>query len=113
MSFPDARNCTTYDSWPYGLNNRKGYVAKVTEDQITKQFASRPTTYLIGELDISRCMALTALALLARKVRRALPGDWRTENTQTKNTAQSTPQSWCLHAVIAPDACLLPIPHCP
>ena len=51
-SFPDARNCTMYDSWPYGLNNRKGYVAKVTAEQITKQFASRPTTYLIGELDI-------------------------------------------------------------
>jgi pimeloyl-ACP methyl ester carboxylesterase len=51
-SFPDARNCTTYDSWPYGLKNRKGYVAKVTEDQLKEQLASRPTTYLLGELDI-------------------------------------------------------------
>jgi hypothetical protein len=52
ITFPDARNCTTYDSWPYGLQNRTGYVAKLTEDHIKKQLASRPTTYLIGELDI-------------------------------------------------------------
>jgi hypothetical protein len=51
-SFPDARNCTTYDSWPYGLKDRKGYVAKVTDDQMKEQLASRPTTYLLGELDI-------------------------------------------------------------
>ena len=52
LAFADARNCTTYDSWPYGLQNRTGYVARSTEDQIKKQIASRPTTYLIGELDI-------------------------------------------------------------
>ena len=51
-TFSDARNCTAYDSWPYGLQNRAGYVAKLTEDQLKKQFASRTTTYLIGELDI-------------------------------------------------------------
>ena len=48
----DARNCTTYDQWPFGLNNRSGYSAKQTDDQIRKQLAARPTIYLLGELDI-------------------------------------------------------------
>ena len=50
--FDDARNCTTYDQWPFGLNHRTGYSAKQTDAQIRKQLASRPTTYLLGELDI-------------------------------------------------------------
>ena len=48
----DARNCTTYDQWPYGLRNHTGYSAKQSDDQLRKQLASRPTTYLLGELDI-------------------------------------------------------------
>src|SRR6266699_2280900 len=35
--FGDARNCTTYDNWPYGLK---------------KQLAARAVTYLLGEIDI-------------------------------------------------------------
>ncbi len=50
--FGDARNCTTYDSWPYGLKNRTGYTAKIPDDQLKKQLAARPVTYLLGELDI-------------------------------------------------------------
>lgn len=52
VPFSDSRNCTTYDSWPYGLQNRTGYVARLTDDQLKKQLAARPTTYLLGELDI-------------------------------------------------------------
>ncbi|SRR5579884_2119947 len=52
--FRDARNCTTYDKWPYGLEDRSdaGYTAKMSDDQLRKQLASRPTTYLLGEIDI-------------------------------------------------------------
>ena len=50
--FPDARNCTTYDRWPYGLQNRSGYASKLSDDQLKKQLASRPVTYLLGEIDI-------------------------------------------------------------
>src|ERR1043166_1921565 len=50
--FGDARNCTTYDSWPYGLKNRTGYTANIPDDQLKKQLASRPVTYLLGELDV-------------------------------------------------------------
>ena len=50
--FGDGRNCTTYDQWPYGFEHRSGYTARLTDDQLKKQLASRPTTYLVGELDI-------------------------------------------------------------
>ncbi len=49
--FADGRNCTTYDKWPYGIQNRTGYAARLTDDQLKKQLAARPTTYLVGELD--------------------------------------------------------------
>jgi len=51
-SFGDGRNCTTFDQWPFGLKARSGYSAKQTDEQIRKQLAARPTTYLLGELDI-------------------------------------------------------------
>ena len=50
--FTDARSCTTYDDWPYGLRKRTGYAEKIGDDQLKKQLAARPTTYLVGELDI-------------------------------------------------------------
>lgn len=50
--FGDGRNCTTYDQWPYGFEHRSGYTAKLSDEQLKKQLASRPTTYLLGEEDI-------------------------------------------------------------
>lgn len=50
--YPDARNCTSYDDWPYGVKKREGYSARRTDDELKKQLASRPATYLLGELDI-------------------------------------------------------------
>jgi hypothetical protein len=50
--FSDARGCTSYDAWPYGLRNRVGYAARLTDDQLKKQVAARKATYLLGELDI-------------------------------------------------------------
>jgi len=51
-AFGDARNCTTYDNWPYGLKNRSGYTANIPDDQLKRQLAARGVTYLLGELDI-------------------------------------------------------------
>src|SRR2546423_4372252 len=51
-AFGDARNCTTYDNWPYGLKSRSGYTTNISDDQLKKQLAARGTTYLLGELDI-------------------------------------------------------------
>jgi pimeloyl-ACP methyl ester carboxylesterase len=50
--FGDSRNCTTFDQWPYGLQNRTGYTARLSDDELKKQLVSRPVTYLLGELDI-------------------------------------------------------------
>jgi len=49
--FGDGRNCTTYDRWPYGLQNRTGYASRSSDDQLKKQLVGRPTTYLVGEYD--------------------------------------------------------------
>ena len=51
-SFRDARNCTTYNHWPYGLEGRTGYASRVSDQELKKQLASRPVVYLLGELDI-------------------------------------------------------------
>jgi pimeloyl-ACP methyl ester carboxylesterase len=50
--FGDARNCTTFNHWPYGLEGRTGYAAQLSDDDLKKQLASRPAVYLLGELDI-------------------------------------------------------------
>lgn len=50
--FGDARNCTTYNAWAYGFSNRTGYTEKQSDEQLKRQLVSRPTTYLLGELDI-------------------------------------------------------------
>lgn len=51
-NFGDRNNCTTYDSWPYGLQKRVGYAAKLSDQQLKAQLASRPAVYLLGGLDI-------------------------------------------------------------
>ena len=51
-AYGDARDCTTYDDWPYGLQKRAGYTESIGDEQLTKQLAARPTTYLLGEIDI-------------------------------------------------------------
>jgi hypothetical protein len=51
--FGDARNCTTYNSWPYGMENRGvGYTSRIPDEQLKKQLAARPTVYLLGQIDI-------------------------------------------------------------
>lgn len=51
-AFSDARNCTTFDSWPYGLKNRSGYSLGLSDEQILSQLRSRSVTYLLGEIDV-------------------------------------------------------------
>jgi hypothetical protein len=48
----DGRGCSAYDDWGYGFRNRAGYTANVSDDQLKRQLASRPTTYLLGQVDI-------------------------------------------------------------
>jgi hypothetical protein len=46
-----SAKCKTYDHWPYGLKDRRGYAARLTDDQLKKQLVARPVTYMLGELD--------------------------------------------------------------
>src|SRR4030095_5609286 len=46
-----AAKCLNYNRWPLGLENRTGYTAKMTDDQLKKQLVSRPTTFLVGQVD--------------------------------------------------------------
>lgn len=48
----EGRGCTSYDQWPYGMQNRSGYASAYSDDELHRQLAVRPVTYLLGELDI-------------------------------------------------------------
>ncbi|MGH8616316.1 MAG: alpha/beta fold hydrolase [Burkholderiales bacterium] len=48
---PDTAGCTGYNRWPYGLQGRRGYAARLTDSQLRKQFLARPVSYLVGALD--------------------------------------------------------------
>ena len=52
VPFADARNCATFDTWQYGLANRAGYAASSSDEELTRQLAARPVTYLLGGADI-------------------------------------------------------------
>ena len=49
--FADAGRCSTYQRWPFGLADRRGYAARVPEELLKKQLVTRPTTYLLGGRD--------------------------------------------------------------
>lgn len=49
--YADARNCTTYNRWAFGLADRTGYAAQLSDEQLLRQLVSRPVTYLVGELE--------------------------------------------------------------
>ena len=51
-SFAGARTCTSFDRWPYGLNDRTGYLRGVVSEDLRTQAANRPTTYLLGGRDV-------------------------------------------------------------
>lgn len=52
VAFADAQNCTAFDDWPYCLKNRRGYVARLSADQVKVQAAAGAVTYLLGDSDI-------------------------------------------------------------
>ena len=51
-AFADAGNCTRYNDWPYGLEHRLGYAARIDPGQLVKQFTHRSVTYLLGDADV-------------------------------------------------------------
>jgi pimeloyl-ACP methyl ester carboxylesterase len=48
----DAAKDPKYDLWPYGLEKHdSGYTVGISDDQLRSQLASRPTTYLLSQVD--------------------------------------------------------------
>lgn len=48
----DATKAPNYNRWPAGLENLAGYTAGMTKEQLVKQLVERPTTYLLGQVDV-------------------------------------------------------------
>ena len=48
----DSTKAPNYNRWPAGLADRKGYTAGISDDQLRKQLVERPTTYLLGQVDV-------------------------------------------------------------
>jgi pimeloyl-ACP methyl ester carboxylesterase len=48
----DVTKVPGYNKWPAGLEDRAGYTAALTDDQIRKNLVERPTTYLLGQVDV-------------------------------------------------------------
>lgn len=49
---PNKTQLPTYDRWPWGLENRTGYAARLSDEQLRRQLVDRETTYLLGQLDV-------------------------------------------------------------
>lgn len=48
----DSTKAPGYDRWPAGLNNIVGYAAGMSPDVLRRQLVERPTTYLLGQVDV-------------------------------------------------------------
>lgn len=48
----DSTKAPRYNQWPAGLENRSGYSAGPSNEQLVKQLVERPTTYLLGQVDV-------------------------------------------------------------
>lgn len=50
---PLAMDCPTYDEYKYGMQNlsQTGYMASVGSDELTRRYATRNVTYILGEKD--------------------------------------------------------------
>jgi pimeloyl-ACP methyl ester carboxylesterase len=48
----DSTKAPGFNRWPSGLDSLQGYAASESADQLRKQLVERPTTYLLGQVDI-------------------------------------------------------------
>ncbi len=47
-----AGKAPNFNKWPAGLEGRTGYAASVSDEQLKKNLVERPTTYLLGQVDV-------------------------------------------------------------
>jgi len=48
----DSTEVPRYDRWPAGLEDRAGYTAQMSDAQLKQQLVERPTTYILGQVDV-------------------------------------------------------------
>lgn len=48
----DATKAPRFNNWPAGLDSLAGYAAGMNVDQLRRQLVARPTTYLLGQVDV-------------------------------------------------------------
>jgi pimeloyl-ACP methyl ester carboxylesterase len=48
----DSTKAPNYNRWPSGLEDVEGYAARESAEQLERQLVERPTTYLLGQLDV-------------------------------------------------------------
>lgn len=48
----DTARVADFNRWPAGLEHRSGYTALMSDDRLEKQLVARPTTYLLGQIDV-------------------------------------------------------------
>ena len=48
----DAAKAPNFNRWPSGLDSLRGYTAGMNVEQLKKQLIERPTTYLLGQVDV-------------------------------------------------------------
>jgi pimeloyl-ACP methyl ester carboxylesterase len=49
----DARQCPEFNRWPFGLDARTtGYTRTMESERLVRQLTSRPTTYVLGQIDV-------------------------------------------------------------
>ena len=48
----DTTKAPNYNRWPAGLENLTGYAKGMSVEQLKKQLVERPTTYLLGQVDV-------------------------------------------------------------
>ncbi|MFN0103719.1 MAG: alpha/beta fold hydrolase [Bryobacteraceae bacterium] len=48
-----TEGCTGFNQWKYGMENRTGYAAAVSDEVMRKNLARRDVVYLLGEYDVT------------------------------------------------------------
>ncbi len=48
----DSAKAPRYNRWPSGLDSLSGYTAGMSAEHLRKQLVERPTTYLLGQVDV-------------------------------------------------------------
>jgi hypothetical protein len=79
--FVDARNCTTFNDWQFGLRNRTGYTAALTDEQLKQQLAARRWPICSAAPTSCRLAASTIHVRRWRKGQRDWLAAWRIPNT--------------------------------